>query len=52
MKSAYIPKIDFNFWLQIGGTLTFFHEEGQRRCLEVSKHVANEDIMAKVVTDG
>jgi hypothetical protein len=23
-------------WLQIGGTLTFFHEEGARRCLEVS----------------
>jgi hypothetical protein len=25
-----------NFFLQIGGTLTFFHEEGTRRCLEVS----------------
>jgi len=25
-----------NFFLQIGGTLTFFHEEGTRRCLEVN----------------
>ena len=36
-------------WQQIGGTLTFFHEEGARRCLEVmAKYIEQKNLQKQL----